>query len=215
MQTKTAKKNWRRHLPFALGVIAVLAALAIGILFKEMFQLEKAEQKKQIQQVTIIAPPPPPPPPKEEIREPEVTEEIPEEQPEAAAPDDNSEDAPAGETLGVDAEGGAGGDGFGLVGRKGGRGLLGGIGGYEQVVRQEINEAVVGHERLRHMEYVAIVSLRLADSGEFEKFDIEMVSGGDEARALLEEVLRRKQRISRPRPLEAASLVRLRVKSIL
>ncbi len=65
---------------------------------------------------------------------------------------------PAGDTLGVDAEGGAGGDSFGLVGRKGGRSILartggGGFagevpllarfGGYIKIVTSEIKEKVI------------------------------------------------------------------------
>jgi len=41
-----------------------------------------------------------------------------------------SSDAPAGDTLGVDVQGGAGGDIFGLVGRKGGRSILARAGGW-------------------------------------------------------------------------------------
>ena len=55
-----------------------------------------------------------------------LTEPEPEKEPEPA-PEQSEE--PAGEELGVDAEGGAGSDGFGLIGKKGGRGLLGGSGG--------------------------------------------------------------------------------------
>jgi periplasmic protein TonB len=208
------KKSWLKYLPAAIGVAIVVVALVAAMLLKKYFHIEKADQKKQIQQVTIIAPPPPPPPtPKEEIKEPEVKEDIPEDKPEEAAPDNNAE-APPGQDLGVDADGGAGGDAFGLVGKKGGHGLLGGS-GYEQSVRQEINEAVLENQRLKHMEYIAVVNLKLTDSGEFERFDVEMVSGSSEAKALIEETLRKKHRMSKPRPLEAASLVKLRIKSVL
>ena len=214
LQKTGSKKTWLKYLPAALIAVVVIIALIVALLLKQFFHVEKSEQKKQIQQVTLIAPPPPPPPPpQEEIKEPEVKEDIPEEQPEEAAPN-NDADAPAGEDLGVDAEGGAGGDGFGLVGKKGGRGLLGGS-GYEQVVRQEINEAIIENTRLKHLEYVAVVNLALSDSGEFEKFDIELISGDAEAKALLEEVLRKKHRMSKPRPLEAANSVKLRIKSVL
>ncbi len=211
---KASRNSWLKHLPAIIGVAIVVVALTAAVLLKKFFHIDKAEQKKQIQQVTIVTPPPPPPPPpKEEIKEPEVKEEIPEEAPEEAAPDNEAE-APAGADLGVDAEGGAGGDGFGLIGKKGGRGLLGGS-GYEQTVRQEINEAVLENQRLKHMEYIAIVSLKLADSGEFEKVDVEVVSGDGEAKSLIEDVLRKKHRMSKPRPLEPASLAKLRIKSVL
>lgn len=206
-------KPWLKYLPAVIGTTIVIAAVFAAMLLKSFFHVEKSEQRKQIQQITIIAPPPPPPPPKEEIKEPEVKEEIPEEKLDEAAPENDAE-APAGEDLGVDADGSAGSDGFGLVGKKGGHGLLGGS-GYEQVVRQEINEAIIENQRLKHMQYVAIVNLKLSDSGEFESFDVEMVSGDSEVKAMLEETLRKKRRMSKPRPLEAASLVKLRIKSVL
>ncbi len=214
-QSTEKRSRWLRYLPAAVAVSVIVIAIVMVLLLKSFFHKEKAEPKKQIQQVTIIAPPPPPPPPppKEDIPEPEVQEEILEEAPTEAAPD-NESDASAGEDLGVDAEGSAGGDSFGLVGKKGGRGLLGGS-GYEQVVRQEINEAIVEHSRLKRMEYVAVISVRISDSGAFEKFDVELISGDEEVKALLEEVLRKKQSMSKPRPMEAASLVKLRVKSVL
>lgn len=215
MQNKSSRKGWRSYLPFALGALVVIAALIVGMLFKSLFKIEKSEPKKQIQQVTIIAPPPPPPPPKEEIEEPEVEEEIPEEVPEEAAPEENSAEQPAGEELGVDAEGGAGGDSFGLIGKKGGRGILGGVGGYEQLVRQEINEAVIAEPTLRRLDYVANLTLRLADSGEIETFSVEVISGSAEAKPALEELLRSKKRISKQRPLEAAGLIKLRIRSVL
>lgn len=214
MQKATSNKTWLKYMPAALIAVVLVIALTVALLLKQFFHIEKSEQKKQIQQVTLIAPPPPPPPPpQEEIKQPEVKEDIPEEKPQEAAPT-NEADAPAGEDLGVDADGTAGGDGFGLVGKKGGRGLLGGS-GYEQTVRQEINEAIVENPRLKHLAYVAVLNLALSDSGEFEKFDVELVSGDAEAKTLLEDVLRKKKRMSKARPLEAASLIKLRVKSVL
>ncbi|HAZ42809.1 MAG TPA: TonB-dependent receptor, partial [Methylococcaceae bacterium] len=41
---------------------------------------------------------------------------------------EQAEEPPPGENLGVDADGAAGGDSFGLVGKKGGSGFLGGGG---------------------------------------------------------------------------------------
>lgn len=210
----SSKRKWLKYLPMAIGALIIIVAIVAALLLKQFFHVDKSDTKKQIQQITIISPPPPPPPPpQEEIKQPEVEEEIPQDQPEEAAPDNDAE-APAGEDLGVDADGTAGGDGFGLVGKKGGHGLLGG-GGYEQSVRQEINEAILESPRLKHMEYIAVINLKLSDSGEFEKFDIEIVSGDKEAKALLDEVLRKKHRMTKPRPLEAASLVKLRIKSVL
>src|SRR5262245_7818543 len=82
-------------------------------------------KRQTAQVVKLIRPPPPPPeqpppppPPEEKIEEP-----LPQETPQDSPPEDS---APA-EQLGLDAEGVAGSDGFGLAARKGGREL--GLGG--------------------------------------------------------------------------------------
>jgi protein TonB len=167
-----------------------------------------------VQQITVLTPPPPPPPPppQEQIEEPEVQEE-PIKDETQAPPDDAAEQSPA-QDLGVDAEGGAGGDSFGLVGRKGGQGLLGG-GGYEQHVRQEINEFILEDARLKRMDYVAVLTLKIGDGGEFEQFEVEIVNGNTEAADIIRKILRDKRKLAKPRPLEAASVVKLRVKSVL
>jgi protein TonB len=210
--TQTTNKKWLKYLPAALGIAAVIAAFGLALLLKQLLHKDKVEPKKMVQQVTILTPPPPPPPPPEQ-KEQEVEEEIPEEKIEEAAPEQGPEESP-GQDLGVDADGAAGGDSFGLVAKKGGRGLLGG-GGYEQLVRQEINEIILENPRLKHMEYVANVTVEISDSGEFARLDVELVSGDKEAAAILKQTLADKRRLSRPRPLEAASLVKLRIKSVL
>lgn len=207
-------KQWMKKLPLLLAVLALVAVVGGAVWLSKSFHKEPAEQKKMVQQVTIMTPPPPPPPPPEPVKQPELKEEeiVPEEA--TDTPPEPGPDESASADLGVDAEGGAGGDSFGLVGKKGGRGILGG-GGYEQLVRQEINEFILENPRLKHMEYVATITLHIADSGEFEQFDVELISGDPEALAVLKKALAEKRRLSRARPLEAASLVKLRVKSVL
>ncbi len=142
-------KRWLRNLPLLIGISLTLL-IAVGVyVLQDRFQ-KPAQPKKQLQQITMIQPPPPPPPPPEQKPpEPEPEpEKLPEPEPEKApepAPEDAEE--PAGEELGVDAEGGAGSDGFGLLGKKGGRGLLGGSGGsailwYGGQVKQGIEAAL-------------------------------------------------------------------------
>ena len=124
-------KRWLRNLPLLIGVVLTLV-IAVGVYcLQDMFQ-KPAQPKKQVQQITMIQPPPPPPPPPE-IKPPEPEpepEKLPEPEPEEEPePEPDAAEEPAGDELGVDAEGGAGSDGFGLIGKKGGRGLLGGAGG--------------------------------------------------------------------------------------
>ncbi|MFZ2449586.1 MAG: energy transducer TonB [Methylovulum miyakonense] len=131
MTTLPKHQRWLRNLPLIIGIVLALA-IAVAVYFLQGLFPKPAQPKKQMQQITMIQPPPPPPPPPE-VKPPEPEpepEKMPEPEPEKE-PEPAPEEAPepAGEELGVDAEGGAGSDGFGLVGKKGGRGLLGGTGG--------------------------------------------------------------------------------------
>lgn len=127
------KKNyaWLRRLPVLLG-IAFSLLVVLGVWFlKDNFH-KPPQTKKIVQQITMIQPPPPPPPPPEikppepEIKEEKIEEPIPDKEPEPAPEEAN--EPPAAE-LGLDANGTAGSDGFGLAARKGGRSILGGTPG--------------------------------------------------------------------------------------
>jgi hypothetical protein len=119
----------------------VISVLLTGILFLvKVFLAPDSGHRKNLVAVTLLKPPPPeqkekppePEPPKEQPKENIVTPNEAQQQNQ----DDQSDDTPQGADLGVDAEGGAGGDGFGLVGKKGGRALtLGGGGGGNGVSR--------------------------------------------------------------------------------
>lgn len=121
------KTQFLRRLPVIIGVILALV-IGLGVYFLQGMFEKPAQAKKQVQQITMIQPPPPPPPPVQKPPEPEPEQEkIPEPEKEPV-PEPEPEEAPEPQSdqLGVDADGAAGGDGFGLVGKKGGAGLLGG-----------------------------------------------------------------------------------------
>jgi periplasmic protein TonB len=117
------------------GVIGLVFLAAIGFLVKVFLSPEGPRNKEKISTVTLLKPPPEV---KEKPPEPEIQKEAPKEtivtpvdspQPQNS-PDQSQDNAPAGSDLGVDGEGGAGSDSFGLVGKKGGRNItLGGGGG--------------------------------------------------------------------------------------
>lgn len=113
---------WAR-LAWLAGALVVLLLLFFTI---KSFMGKTDKPKKTVPQITLIKPPNPPPPPKEEkppkpeIKREEVKIEQPKNEPEPQAADSK----PAGQDLGVDAAGAGSGDGFGLVGKKGGADLL-------------------------------------------------------------------------------------------
>jgi TonB family protein len=142
-------------------LVAVMIVLASGGVYivKTVLSEDAPRRKNTTATVTLLKPPPPvikERPPEPEIKEVPKQEEIidPGLKNEAETPQNDSQDStPAGDTLGVDAEAGAGSDGFGLVGKKGGRSLLaGGSGkvslltkfvGYTQIVTTEIRKKVM------------------------------------------------------------------------
>ncbi len=200
-----------RYLPHVIGVIVTIGLTFFAIEFLQT-QEEGPQRKKVVQQVALITPPPPPPsPPPEqepEVHEPEeddVIEEIDEAMPEEGMDDD------VGNDLGLDAEGTAGGDGFGLVARKGGRGIVGG--GYGALVVQEINALLVDDDRLKSKEYTVILKLWISETGEIERYKIQHKSGDEAVEAMLQTALARLGSVSEGPPLELPQPIRLRIKS--
>lgn len=118
-------------------------------------------------------------------------------------PDPNN-NAPVGNALGLDAEGTAGSDGFGLVGRKGGRSILagrggsGGIGGggfgkqsllnkyswYTQIVKAEVSKKIRkyldANGGIPRGKLKATIQLRVDDTGAVVGWQIVGSSGNDE-----------------------------------
>ena len=133
----TAARRRRRSL---LAPAVLLALLGGGGYLAYLVATDKGGPAKAVfQNVTLLKPadvkekPPEPEPPKEmpkPLEEARQTIEAPTTASEAAAgPRDDG--PPVGNDLGVDAEGGSGSDSFGLVGRKGGRGITTIVGGGE------------------------------------------------------------------------------------
>ena len=147
------------------GLIALMAALlGTGVYFVKMvLSDDSVHRNKPIAIVTLLKPPPPPQikekmpePPKEIQQKEEIVETVQQNDPNSQA--DNQDNTPAGDQLGLDADGIAGGDAFGLVGKKGGRSILAGDGGgmgklsllsryagYTQVMQAEIRKKVMKH----------------------------------------------------------------------
>ena len=139
MSVKGKKKKVDVKGMLAIGVICTLLVAGVGMLLKIMLSDSGPMQKTRISTVTLLKPPPPPEQ-KDKLPEPEVKKEqpqkietpveTPQNTPQNDQPPDNT---PAGSDLGVDAAGGAGSDGFGLVGRKGGRSIIGGKDGMNRI----------------------------------------------------------------------------------
>jgi outer membrane biosynthesis protein TonB len=152
---KAPYQNW-----LVPGVIGIFFLVVISFIIKIVLTDVAPRKKDQISSVTLLKPPPEV---KEKPPEPEVPKEVPKQEiiqdiPQQDTPqnDEPQDDTPAGSDLGVDAAGGAGGDAFGLVGKKGGRSITLGGGGsgmnrlsllakygwYTQKIQEEIKKQV-------------------------------------------------------------------------
>ncbi len=214
--------SWKKQLPKVLGVAVVVGVgLAVTLLIRNLMNAEPQQSKKTVQQITLLKPPPPPPPPpkveqppepemeqeKVDIPEPEALEDLP----------DMADELPAGDLLGLDAEGGAGSDGFGLIGRKGGRGLLAGAGDahvlYASRLQREIEEALLEFERVSKKAYSVIAKIWLSNSGAVTRVELAESSGDGEIDNELVSAITALPSLSEAPPADMPQPIKLRITS--
>jgi TonB family protein len=196
------KNLWLKRLPLIAGIVLSLA-VAVGVyLLKDLFE-KPPSTKRTVQQVTVVQPPPPPPPPVQKPPEPEIKEEKidepkpepePEKEPEPAP---ESSDEPPGDQLGVDGEGGAGSDAFGLAARKGGRSLLGGSSGslihwyggqIKRVLEGELH-TLLADTHARKTSYAVVLNIWIGPEGRLSRVELSGGSGKPEVDQALREAL--------------------------
>lgn len=205
MEEEESGNKWGKIL-FILAVVIISGLIIwfVGGMLSEPIE----PPKKTVQEIKVIRPPPPPPEVEEEPPpEPEVEEEvdIPEPEPEAL-PDVPDMEPPPGD-LGLDADGVAGGDAFGLAARKGGRSLLSSGSGsrfawYGNIVKTEINESLNEEEKLRSKAYRVQCHIWLDRSGNIKNFKLINSTGDNELDSIIKNVLNSFSGISEKPPLE-------------
>jgi protein TonB len=204
-----------KHLPVAIGVLIVLGVvLGLVRLVSGMKDTPDTPKREVPQVVKIIRPPPdvlppPPPPPEEKVEEP-LPQDTPEPEP--------ADEAPPGAELGLDAEGVAGGDAFGLAARKGGADIIGGGGGaafawYTGLIKDGILDALSEDERVRKGNYKLTVRVWLAPDGRVERIALVDSTGNAQLDAAVEQALGRMSRVREAPPLEMPQPVTLRIVS--
>lgn len=188
-------RPWIKNVLLGLGAVLFMVAMVLMVM---KFLSGPSAKKTGVQQIALIKQPPPPPPPKPPEKPPEppkIKEEVkidqPKDEPKPAdqkAPDDKpASDKP----LGVDAEGGAGSDGFGLAGNKGGRDFLttgGGGGGayYSGLLQRQFFEALSRNRKVLKEEFRVVVKVWLGDDGRVQKADIVSGSGNAQVDDLIQ-----------------------------
>jgi len=215
MAGKQRKRN--RFLPVIAGGVMV-TTLGVGAfaLMRNFLQSTPAPSKPLVQEVHLIRPPPPPadlpppppPPPEEKVNIPD-----PQDKPDPTP----SNEPPPGEQLGLDAEGSAGGDEFGLAARKGARDLLASGGSayawYAGLLKNQILDQLNGEKRARSGEYSLIVRVWVRNDGSVERVRIMQGSGNRERDQAIETALSRITRLSQAPPADMPEPISLRIVS--
>lgn len=175
----------RTIMPIVLAVI-----LFAGSIFGLYKYLQGSQSKAPaVHNIALIKQPPPPPPkpPEKPPEPPKIKEEVKIDQPkelpkpeQAKAPDEKpASDKP----LGLDADGKAGSDDFGLASNKGGTELTrtGGGGGtgayYSGLLQRQFFEALTRNRKILGEQFRVVVKVWLGDDGKVQKADIVSGSG--------------------------------------
>ncbi len=219
-QNKSSVQTW-----LVPGIVGLVLLSGVGFVVKVMMSDDGPGKKASFSTVTLIKPPPEV---KEKPPEPQVQKEAPKEsivapneapQPQDQAQDQSQDNTPAGSELGLDSAGGAGTDGFGLVGKKGGRALTLGSGGgrgglseyallakygwytrkIQEEIKTEVRKNLSQEGGIPKGKLQAVIKIVLDSRGKIIKYELVGTSGNskmDEAvRATLAQI-----RISEPPP---------------
>jgi protein TonB len=212
MSAPNYKTNLIRLIPAVMVIVGLILAVSGVIWLKNYFAQDTAPQKKIVQQITLITPPPPPPKVDEPPPEPEPEENIPEPEQMDQTPEQVEN---VGADLGVDADGSGAGDGFGLIGKKGGRGLLDGspFAWYEGLMASELQDLLSRIDSLKSEEYNFRIKLKVAFDGKVERIEMIHSTGDREKDKLLLAALKNFTRFSQMPPGKMPSVVDLRITS--
>jgi periplasmic protein TonB len=201
--------------PILLGAVVVAVFLGAVLFIRSFLGGPAVQQPKIVQEVHLIRPPPPPPPEEKPPPPPPPEEKVitPQDQPKPDPTPDNQ--PPPSQNLGLDAEGGAGGDAFGLVGNKGGRDLLGGGGNgsaaawYGNIVKNEVMERLSSDKALRSGSFQVSVRIWFGRDGTVEKLAVIKGSGDRDRDRSIEAQLSGMTRFPQPPPAGVPSPITL------
>jgi protein TonB len=213
MSIPPPKKQWQRYVPAVAGTLVVASVAGLLIWFvRDMLNHKPTGPTRAVEQkITMIGPtpppeaPPPPPPPEEKIEQP-VEQAEPEQAPDQA-------DAAPAEQLGLDADGAAGADGFGLAARKGGRDLVGNgtapFRWYTNLIQSRLQECFSDDERIRKGSYKANIKVRVAEDGRLDIVDLLGSTGSADKDAAIRSL--KKCSTGESRPLEMPQLATIQI----
>lgn len=166
-----------------IGVVFIAATAGLVMFIGSMMNSEIPPPKQAAYEVKVIRPPPPPPQEEEPPPPPEMEQEevdVPEDEAPEPMPDE-LDGPPPGDLLGLDADGVAGADGFGLAARRGGRGLLDGGGGgyrmYGRSLESSLIDCLSEDDELRKSRYSTNLNLWLGSDGSIRRSELQGSTG--------------------------------------
>jgi outer membrane biosynthesis protein TonB len=206
--------------------LVIVVLVGLGASMVKMVLTEDKVRHKAVHTVTLLKPPPPTKlekPPEQEVKQekPKETEVIQQDTPESKS---DKNEPPPGDQLGLDAEGDAGGDAFGLLGRKGGRALVGSdpnggpqsllqrYAGYNRSIQEEIHR-VFARGNIPAGDLQTIVVLQLDDSGNLVKYRIYRSSGSEKMDSAVFRALGLIKRFNEPPPEGMPKVLRVEISS--
>ena len=208
----------RRRVPVLIGSIAAVLLIAAFVWFvNTMMDSKGGKPPRQVQVVQIIQPPPPPPPdqpppppPPEKVQEP-----LPKDQPE---PDPKNDEPPPQQQLGLDAEGTAGGDAFGLAANRGGSDLVGGNGNaafawYTGRLKDAVLEKLSADTNIGSKKFSLSVRIWIENDGRIRDVKLVTSTGNHDLDQRIEAALSSLVRLSEAPPLEMPQPVSLKIVS--
>lgn len=199
------------------GVFALLLILGFVWFVRTMMSAKTGKSTRQVQIVQVIRPPPPPPPPPDQPPPPPVKtdESLPKDEPEPA-PDNTP--APADQPLGVDAEGSAGGDAFGLAARRGGSDLVGGTGSapfawYTNRITDAIRDRLASVACAKSAKGSLTIHLLMDADGHFKQVQLATTTGSPQVDQCIDSALASMPRMSDPLPPGMPEQVNIKIVS--
>ncbi len=206
----------RRRRIAALLVAAGSILLLVGFVWfvRTMMAAKVTKPGRQVQIVQIIKPPPPPPdqlPPPPEKTEVPLPKDEPEPTPKDEAP-------PPLQQLGLDAEGTAGSDAFGLAANRGGSDLVGGNGTaafawYTARLKDAVLAKLSSDSRIGSKRFSVSVRVWIEPDGRIKEVKLVGGSGNQELDQRIQAALSTLSRLDDSPPLEMPQPVTLRIVS--
>lgn len=198
------------------GIAALVLILGFVWFVRTMMSGKTVKALRQVQVVQIIRPPPPPPPdqPPPPPPPPKTEEVLPKDEPEPKPDNEPPPSAP----LGLDAQGSAGEDAFGLAARRGGSDLVGGNGSaafawYTNRLKDAVLDKLSADKKIEAKKFSLSVRVWIEADGRIKQVKLMTTTGDHDLDQRIELALSSLTRLSESPPLEMPQPVSLKIVS--